>query len=799
MSRPWSRRSFLVAAGGATLALVPLPSGPLFPTRTAFAADDEFARLRTRWRELQLGGGFDAGAEPFRTKLADLGAQARDFADRMSPAATSLWPDLVFRTPDNSANVTGSCNRLRTMAQAWAQPGTGSTGDAGLLASVLTGLDQLYARVYREDQTAYGNWWDWQIGSPQALLDTAVLVHASLSATQKSQLGAAIDHFVPDSAVASSTGANRVDLCRVLAVRGLLGDSAAKLASARDALSPVFPYVTTGDGLYRDGSFVQHTNIAYTGTYGTVLLGGVGLLLAALAGSTWAITDPQRQVVLDAVERAWAPFLYNGLVMDNVSGRAVSRGVAASDPERLQQDDHRRGHAVLASVLLLGQGASAAENARWRALVKGWAQRDYYSPPTGDRSLGVAALARLRDVLDDTSVTAAPEPVGHWLFSSMARATHRRPGWAASVSMADKRISYYETGNGENPRGWHTGSGMLTWWGADFANGQYSDAFWPTVDPYRLPGTTTSRKRLADGEGGAWANKRPDAGWVGGATDGTYGAVGQHLKALSSTLQARKSWFFLDDGIVCLGAGISCADGTPVDSVVDNRNLGTVGGAPLTVDGVVQPSAYPWSATASASWAHLGGHAGYVFPSGGTLALLREERSGRWSDINTGGDGAVLSRRYATLYVDHGTDPVDASYAYVLMPGATAQRTAARAADHGWLDLLANTGAAQGIRVPSLGVTAVNFWAAGTAGPLTADGPCSVLVHEHGDGTASVCVSDPPRERTALTVTWRRAVASVRSAPPTVRAATPGATLTLEFGSLTGQAGVTQEVVVALA
>ena len=83
----------------------------------------------------------------------------------------------------------------------------------------------------------------------------------------------------------------------------------------------------------------------------------------------------------------------------------------------------------------------------------------------------------------------------------MARATHRRPGWAASISMADRRTTYYETGNGENLRGWHTGSGMLYWWGATYGIDQYSDAFWPTVDPYRLPGITASRKPLADAAG----------------------------------------------------------------------------------------------------------------------------------------------------------------------------------------------------------------------------------------------------------------------------------------------------------
>ncbi|CAM5458037.1 hypothetical protein STANM309S_05791 [Streptomyces tanashiensis] len=76
----------------------------------------------------------------------------------------------------------------------------------------------------------------------------------------------------------TSTGANRVDLCRSVALRGVLGANPAKIALARDALSPVFPYVAQGDGLYADGSFVQHTWVAYSGTYGQVMLDGLGRL-----------------------------------------------------------------------------------------------------------------------------------------------------------------------------------------------------------------------------------------------------------------------------------------------------------------------------------------------------------------------------------------------------------------------------------------------------------------------------------------------------------------------------------------
>ncbi|MFJ9338920.1 polysaccharide lyase 8 family protein [Streptomyces sp. NPDC101733] len=792
----WSRRAFLSAAGGSAL-LFGAPAGPA----AAVPGADAYEGMRAVWRRLVLGDGFSASAEPFRTRLAESGEEAARWVGSMAPTPESLWPDLGFAT--DPEKLMQSFYRLRAMAEAYVRPGTGLTGDASLLAALLTGLDHLHARAYHAGQVRYGNWYCWQIGAPQALLDLCVLLYAELSAERRADFCAAVDHFVPDSAVASysgtSTGANRVDLCRVLALRGVVGADPAKIALARDALAPVFPYVTSGDGLYRDGSFVQHTWVPYTGTYGSVLLGGLGLLFGLLRGTTWEVTDPGARIVFDAVERAWAPFLFNGLVMDAVSGRAVSRGIAAADARQVQQDDHTRGHAVLAAILLLAEGAAPGDRTRWRGLVKGWSARDYYSRPMADRSLPLSALARMAALDADSSVGAVPEPVGHRLFPSMDRATHRRPTWAASLSLASRRIAHYETGNGENTHGWHTGSGMLSWWGSTYGNGQYADAFWPTVDPYRLPGTTVARKALADGAGGDWGASRPDAVWVGGTTDGEFASVGQHLRGLGSTLEARKSWFFLADTVVCLGAGIRASDGVAVESVVDNRNLGAKGTHDLIVNGATQPSTPGWSARfAAPGWAHLAGFGGYVLHGPGSFRALRETRTGRWSEVNRGGATTALTRRYVTLWFDHGTDPAGAGYACQILPGATAAQTSARAAAPGWWSVLANTEAAQGLAVSSLGFTGVNFWQAGAVGPLEADGPCSITVRERADGTASVWVADPGRTLGALTVVWNRPVAAVVSRPPSVVSAETGARLSLRFGNLTTAAGAGQEVVVRL-
>ncbi|MEU8246441.1 polysaccharide lyase 8 family protein [Nonomuraea sp. NPDC048916] len=716
----------------------------------AHSWEESFERLRRRWRDVTAGSRFDAAAEPYRTRLARLGSTAAAYRDLMAPSRTSLWPDLLF------PSFLDTPARLRTMARAFALPGTGLTGDVDLARAVAAGIDHFRRRVYRAGAKATGNWWSWEIGAPKRLLDAAVLIGPHLTERQRAALVEAVDHFVPecrlDDYSGTSTGANRVDLCTVLLLRAVLTADPDRAATAASALSPTFPYVSEGDGHYRDGSFVQHTFVPYQGGYGAVLLGGLATLFAVLRGSPWEITDPDRQVVYDSVEKSFAPVVHDGLCMDLVSGRAIGRH---------PYGDHRRGRAIAAAILLLAETATAAERARWQAMVKGWAARNTHQPMLDAAEAGDLGFhARLAAILDDGAIPAVAEPVGHRLLAMSARAVHRGPGWCAGLSMASYRIGHYEHGNGENLRGWHTGSGMLYWW-AEGHGDQYSDAFWSTVDPYRLPGTTVSTRRLPDGAGKGWGDTCPPGRWVGGATDGTYATVGQHLNGLESTMEAFKSWFFLDDAVVCLGAGISAEDGVPVETIVDNRRT----------------DAFP-TVDAAGRWAHLEGHGGYVLPGGDRLRTLREAR------------GTAPERRtYVTLWLDHGVDPASAGYVYLLLPGAGLAETRARAADSGWARVLVNTARRQGVHIPSLGITAVNFWNEGAAGGLTADAPCAVLVRERDDGTATLTVSDPRRDLGELTVTWDRPVAGVTRGHRLLTRATTGAKLTLSFGRLSDRGG----------
>ncbi|MGV9303560.1 polysaccharide lyase 8 family protein [Nonomuraea sp. NPDC003727] len=705
----------------------------------------EFATLRAKATAMLTGAPFDPADPAFAAPLARLDASAttlRDTLDR-SPERTSLWPDLPLKGA--SGDISSSHQRLRTLATAWATPGSKLHGDTTLATELLSALDFLYARAYNETKKEVGNWWHWEIGAARSLIDTCLLMYDVISPGQRAAWIRAVDRFCPNPdrrtnlTNFSETGANRADKALIVALRGIVGDDAAKIALARDGLSDVrdagrntlFGYVTARDGFYADGSFIQHDTVAYTGSYGVVLLQSVSAVLGLLGGSSWEVTDPRRAVILDAVERTFAPWIHDGLMMDSVRGRAVSRGAYR---------DHDAGRDTVDAVLQLATGAPEPYASRFRALAKGWASRGRFM-----ERAGIAATARARAVLADAAVTAAPRPVGHHVFADMDRVVHRRPAWSFALSLDSRRIAGYECGNGENYRAWYQGDGV-TYLYTDLDH--YSADYWPTVDSYRLPGTTVdTRPRDPAVSVSGTGTFRPANAWAGGAVLGGYGVASLELMAMGTTLTARKTWVCLDDAVVCLGAGITSTDGRTIETVVDNRGAS----GPLIVDGMPREDG---ESTSTASWAHLEGVGGYVFPGGARLRTLREVRTDTWRAINdgadTGGTPGPVSREYVTLWFDHGANPSGAGYAYLLLPNATAAQTAA----HSGVEILANTAQVQAIAAKQgdARLFAATFWSAGEAGEVTASAPCAVLVRRAGD-RVYLAVSDPGRTVGTVTLT----------------------------------------------
>src|SRR6202034_4056955 len=120
---------------------------------------------------------------------------------------------------------------------------------------------------------------------------------------------------------------------------------------------------------------------------------------------------------------------------------------------------------------------------------------------------------------------------------------------------------------------------------------QFSSGFWPTVDPYSFPGTTTDTTPLANAAG--QSSLTPNS-WVGGATLTTNGVAGLDLAPVNDPLSGKKSWFMFDDEVVCLGAGITDTGSADIQTTPLNRKLATSNTNTFVVNGTTMPSTLGW-------------------------------------------------------------------------------------------------------------------------------------------------------------------------------------------------------------
>ncbi|MFW6720011.1 polysaccharide lyase family 8 super-sandwich domain-containing protein [Streptomyces sp. MAR4 CNY-716] len=762
------RRGFLIGTGATALAATLPPA-----TALAAAGPGEFAAARATLREMLTGGTPDPSDPLIRQARAALDAATEEVLARVDRRPDR---DRVFtHLPLDPPNMRTTYESLRDLALAYATPGAARHGDPAVAADVLAGLRLTHDRIYHAGAARTGNWWFWVIGGPRALLWTASLVHEALPAADLADYSAAVKYHVPDPGTLDPVewvGANGSDVCEISVLDGILTGDDGRITRGRDALAPILPLVEKSDGFYADGSYIGHSVYAYTGGYGTEQLGGLARLFAMLANSPWAITDPAREQFFGAVDMSFAPVIHDGALMDMARGRQISVQ---------RRSDRAVGYQTMEHVLRLAQGVDDRSAARWRGLVKGWVARDR-GPALPQTPL--AAVALFQRVLADDAIAPARQRPEHRQFPVMDRAVHRRRDWTYAIAMSSRRIGHYEQINEQNKRGWHTGAGMTYLYNGDAT--QFGDAFWPTVDPYRLPGTTVDTTPLAVGAG---ASARPNTAWVGGVTSpsGTYGLVGMAVRGITAPgatqVQARKAWFCLDEQVVALGAAISGGGtaGHPVVTTVENRNLHEAGTHAFTVDGVAQPRTPGWNRRfEKARWAHLEGVGGYVFPGGATVHAERQARTDSWSSIDTGSAGGTaeeFTRRYLTLWADHGVQPENASYAYVLLPGASVRKTA-RAAAAPRVEIVANTPGAQAVRLLDRNVVMAGFFAPGSAAGITVSGAVAVVVEEEGEGVLALAVADPTRAAAAVRIVLDRATARVLRADGELSVA-PGRTTTV--------------------
>lgn len=715
------------------------------PGITVASSEDPFVEARNAWRNALVGVDYDPLDPAFAARLTAMAETARNWQNSMieCPEHGSLWHDLPLGA--NEMNMAMTALRLRDMAMGWAAAGAPSYRDPGLATAIVQALDWLTATIYTETAAAAGNWYEWEIATPQAINDAVVLLFDQFTPDQIASYVAAQAHHVPcmPTTGTKAAAANLALIADAVSGRGVLGGDGDTVSAALLSLSSLLSYARphggpvgmvdgdadeeaffSNDGFHTDGSFIQHGQFPYAGGYGSSLLTS----LAATIVRTEAFgAGLDMTIIYNWLHDSFEPFLWNGLVMDTVRGRNLAFS---------GDGGHEAGHGILAASLLLLAPASGIVSSRLAALLKQELLADTTDDPCASFSL--AAFSVARKLLADPAVVPRGPLVATHVFGAMDRIVHRRETFAVVVAMNSWRVANYESGSDDNLAGWYTADGAMYLYTdepAPFGNG-----YWFTVDPYRIPGTTVdtvSRSRVAVPWRAEYNNPNY---WAGGVSGPNWGVAGLQLTAEPpSSLQCRKSWFFFGDEILCLGDGITVDAGRGVETILENRLIPSGHGARIRIDGALLAAERTWKVP-RVSWAHVEGVAGYILTEPTTLNVLREVRTGRLSDISQDRSETAVSNIFATLWLDHGAEGTD-SYGYVVLPLASAETTRSYA-EQSPVCIVQRSAVAHAARHEATGRLGIAFFTAGRASFVTALQACSVAIEER-DSELVVSVSDP--------------------------------------------------------
>lgn len=512
------------------------------------------------------------------------------------------------------------------------------------------------------------NWWDYEIGTPRALTNTLILLQEDFTDEEKKKYTAPIKTFAPDSdKILSSVGksepakgGNLVDISKVKLLESIIEEDKDMMKKSIDSFNTVFTYAqnsATGkerNGFYKDGSYIDHQDVPYTGAYGVVLLEGISQMMPMIKETPFNDSNQNDTTLKSWIDDGFMPLIYKGEMMDLSRGRAISRE---------NETSHSASATVMKSLLRLSDTMDKSTKAKYKKIVKTSVESDSSYKQT-DYLSSYSDISKMKSLMEDSTISTNGLTQQLKIYNDMDRVTYHNKGldFAFGLSMTSKNVARYESINGENLKGWHTGAGMSYLYNSDVKH--YRDNFWATADMKRLAGTTT----LDNEEPKSTDVKKSSKTFVGGTKfDDQHASIGMDFENQDKTLTAKKSYFILNDKIVFLGTGIKSTDSSknPV-TTIENRKANDYklykdDTQTTNSDNQETNSLFLESTNSTQN------NIGYHFLNESKITVKKESHTGKWSDINKSQKDIQKTDEYYEVTQKHSN--TDSKYAYVLYPG----------------------------------------------------------------------------------------------------------------------------------
>lgn len=728
------------------------------------AVADDFDIMRQNLRDYLVLGDMNYNPQDpqMRSYITSLNNRAAAYQKSMRHDTTVLWNDLrlIHDVPSYTPpQLNSTYSRLLEMARAWAYPGGALYQNEQLKEDIRFGLEVLYKGAYNKKTVKIGSWWEWRIGIPWTYAHIVSILYEHLTPEEINHYEEGVARFIRSfTKHGDLTWANKASICRNLLLLGILTNNEQDVRDALRYVVPAFVDETTPqqrmstirkqdsyvsrqkspysvrvlekkEGLYQDGTFIQHTCIPYIGTYGLEIIQMSGYMNRLLAGSSYQVPQEIVDVLPVWINHTYLPAIYHGEMALMLMGRAN-----ASDP---YYNARMVALSVLESADLITDSVQRANANTAAANIV--AYNEHYASPYA----GLTPLPVYKPIVD-RALALASEPTDDMPFSIVWAAgdkvIHQTDKWRVCLSMSSNRIGKYESfltpTAKQNNTGWYTGDGMTYLYIPNDLQQYYQ--YMLNINPYKVPGTTVDlieRKEEATVSPmyGNPANA-PRLARAGGVTDGQYSSAMMQLVGGASGLTAKKSWFFFENEVVCLGADINLDAEREVITTIENRRQRH----PLNLSDNQRLQRFDNQVvTHSVRWAQLETVGGYYFPDTAIISLCQTDKG------NT------------EIWMSHGTAPQKSTYAYYLLPTMTEQEVAAYAAEPA-VQIVENSPQIQAVSKDEDNVLAVNFWTAATLQTdklsITSDGVAALMLRAENDSLI-LSIVDPTWELRKQTIT----------------------------------------------
>ncbi|WP_088811284.1 polysaccharide lyase 8 family protein [Staphylococcus argenteus] len=644
----------------------------------------DYEKLKKTWLDVNYGyDQYDENNQDMKKKFDAKEKEAKKLLDDMKTDTNRiyLWSGAE-NLETNSSHMTKTYRNIEKIAEAMRHKNTVLKTDENKL-KIKEALDWMHKNVYgknpsqkvddltknRKGQTTPKNnslnWWDYEIGTPRALTNTLLLMDDMLTKDDMKNYSKPINTYSPSSdKILSSVGesedakgGNLVDISKIKLLESVIEEDVDMMKKSIDSFNKVFTYVqdsATGkarNGFYKDGSYIDHQDVPYTGAYGVVLLEGISQMMPMIKESPFK-TSQDNATLSNWIDEGFMPLIYKGEMMDLSRGRAISRE---------NETSHTASATVMKSLLRLSDTMDDSTKTKYKQIVKtsvnsdsNYNQNDYLN--------SYSDIDKMKKLLDDKSIFTNGLTQQLKIYNDMDRVTYRNKelDFAFGLSMTSKNVARYESINGENLKGWHTGAGMSYLYNSDVKH--YRDNFWATADMTRLPGTTTLNDMPS-------TNSKNDKSFVGGTKlNNKYASIGMDFENQDKTLTAKKSYFILNDKIVFLGTGIkSTGSSKNTVTTIENRKANEYKLYKDDIETTTSNDNTQETHSVFLESSDTKKNIGYHFLDKPIITTKKITHTGKWKDINNSQSTTQKNDDYYEVTQTHNTS--ENKYAYVLYPG----------------------------------------------------------------------------------------------------------------------------------